>query len=69
MKRSDPIANTSIESILPELLFCTVIIVQDYQVKEQCRNCTFLNGQFAEECEMCGEALLNSLATTKAHKH
>lgn len=26
-------------------------------MKEQCRNCTFLNGQFAEECEMCGEPL------------
>jgi methionyl-tRNA synthetase len=30
---------------------------QDYQLKEQCRNCTFLNGQFARECEMCGEPL------------
>lgn len=26
-------------------------------MKEQCRNCTFLNGQFAQECEMCGEPL------------
>ncbi|RYH20831.1 hypothetical protein EON65_22375 [archaeon] len=26
-------------------------------MKEQCRNCTFLNGQFADECEMCGEPL------------
>jgi len=33
---------------------------KDYQVKEQCRNCTFLNGQFAEECEMCGEPLGHS---------
>lgn len=33
--------------------------LQDYQVKEQCRNCTFLNGQFADECEMCGEPLSN----------
>lgn len=30
---------------------------KDYQLKEQCRNCTFLNGEFAEECEMCGEPL------------
>jgi len=30
---------------------------KDYVIKEQCRNCTFLNGQFAEECEMCGEPL------------
>lgn len=30
---------------------------KEYQVKEQCRNCTFLNGQFADECEMCGEPL------------
>ena len=30
---------------------------KDYQVKEQCSNCTFLNGQFASECEMCGEPL------------
>ena len=35
-------------------------IRKDYQVKEQCRNCTFLNGQFADECEMCGEPLSNS---------
>lgn len=27
---------------------------KDYQVKEQCRNCTFLNGGLAIECEMCG---------------
>lgn len=26
----------------------------DFQVKEQCSNCTFLNGQYATECEMCG---------------
>ncbi|KAJ1419000.1 hypothetical protein B484DRAFT_400320, partial [Ochromonadaceae sp. CCMP2298] len=25
----------------------------DYQVREQCPNCTFVNGQFAEECEIC----------------
>eukprot|EP01036_Dinobryon_divergens_P023157 gene23157-31476_t len=31
---------------------------KDYQVREQCQNCTMLNGQFAEECEMCGEPLL-----------
>lgn len=30
---------------------------KDFQVKEQCRNCTFLNGQYARECEMCGEPL------------
>lgn len=30
---------------------------KDFQVKEQCSNCTFLNGQFAVECEMCGEPL------------
>jgi Ca2+-binding EF-hand superfamily protein len=30
---------------------------KDFQVKEQCRNCTFLNGQFSRECEMCGEPL------------
>lgn len=29
-------------------------------MKEQCLNCTFLNGQFAEECEMCGEPLVSS---------
>ncbi len=29
-------------------------------MKEQCRNCTFLNGQFADECEMCGEPLSSS---------
>mmetsp|Transcript_5990 Transcript_5990/g.13088 ORF Transcript_5990/g.13088 Transcript_5990/m.13088 type:complete len:174 (+) Transcript_5990:3-524(+) len=32
-------------------------IRKDYQVREQCPNCTFVNGQFAEECEMCGEPL------------
>lgn len=32
-------------------------IRKDFQVKEQCRNCTFLNGQFAKDCEMCGEPL------------
>ena len=30
---------------------------QDFQLKEQCRNCTFLNGQFSDECEMCGEPI------------
>jgi len=39
---------------------------KDYQVKEQCRNCTFLNGQFAEECEMCGEPLSGSAAVSLA---
>lgn len=43
------------------------VIIQDYQVKEQCQNCTFLNGQFAEECEMCGEPLTarGTLASTR----
>jgi hypothetical protein len=36
-------------------------------VKEQCRNCTFLNGQFAEECEMCGEPLSHAFKTNKSH--
>ena len=30
---------------------------KDFVVKEQCRNCTFLNGQLSSECEMCGVAL------------
>ena len=30
---------------------------KDYQVKEQCSHCTFLNGQFASECEMCQRPL------------
>lgn len=29
----------------------------DFQVKEQCNNCTFLNGQYATVCEMCGMSL------------
>lgn len=33
---------------------------KDYTVKEQCRNCTFLNGQYADNCEMCGESLAKS---------
>lgn len=37
--------------------FIIIHYSQDYQVKEQCVNCTYLNGQFAEECEMCGEPL------------
>lgn len=27
---------------------------KEFTVKEQCRNCTFLNGALATECEMCG---------------
>eukprot|EP01038_Epipyxis_sp_PR26KG_P005601 gene5601-7730_t len=37
---------------------------KDYQIKEQCLNCTFQNGQFAEECEMCGEPLSHSTKST-----
>jgi hypothetical protein len=37
-------------------------------VKEQCRNCTFLNGQFAEECEMCGEPLSHGLKKGNSSK-
>jgi len=37
---------------------------KDYQIKEQCRNCTFLNGQVAEECEMCGEPLSHAHHTS-----
>ena len=29
----------------------------EFVVKEQCQNCTFLNGQYSSECEMCGEPL------------
>lgn len=36
-------------------------------MKEQCRNCTFLNGQFADECEMCGEPLSNSAHAAKSY--
>ena len=32
----------------------------DFQVKEQCNNCTFLNGQYATVCEMCGMPLKGS---------
>eukprot|EP01035_Chromulina_nebulosa_P017447 gene17447-22999_t len=32
-------------------------VMKDYQLKEQCMVCTFPNGQFALECEMCGEPL------------
>lgn len=38
---------------------------KDYQVKEQCSNCTFLNGQFASECEMCGFKLSSSKTSTR----
>jgi hypothetical protein len=30
---------------------------KDFQIKEQCGNCCFLNGPFAFECEMCGKAI------------
>lgn len=30
---------------------------KDFQLKEQCGNCSFLNGPFAFECEMCGKSL------------
>lgn len=30
---------------------------KDFAVKEQCRNCTFLNGHLSTECEMCGMRL------------
>jgi len=30
---------------------------KDYAFKEQCSNCTFLNGHFATECEMCSKPL------------
>lgn len=30
---------------------------KDFQIKQQCSNCTFLNGHFARECEMCGDKL------------
>lgn len=32
---------------------------KDFVVKEQCRNCTFLNGGLSSECEMCGLALVS----------
>ncbi len=32
----------------------------DFVVKEQCKNCTFLNGQYSNECEMCGAGLSRS---------
>jgi hypothetical protein len=32
----------------------------DFVLKEQCNNCTFLNGQFSSDCEMCGMALRTS---------
>jgi Ca2+-binding EF-hand superfamily protein len=39
----------------------------DFQVKEQCTNCTFLNGQYASECEMCGLGLgSNSSSSSKS---
>ena len=30
---------------------------KDFMVKEQCPNCTFLNGHFSSDCEMCGSRL------------
>jgi hypothetical protein len=30
---------------------------KDFQLKEQCGNCSFLNGPFAYECEMCGKTM------------
>ena len=41
---------------------------KEYQVKEQCRNCTFLNGQYADECEMCGEQLSSSSLAAASSK-
>lgn len=32
-------------------------VQKDFQIKQQCSNCTFLNGHFAKECEMCGEKI------------
>jgi Ca2+-binding EF-hand superfamily protein len=32
----------------------------EFVVKEQCKNCTFLNGQYCRDCEMCGEPLSGS---------
>jgi hypothetical protein len=32
-------------------------VQKDFQIKQQCGNCTFLNGHFAKECEMCGEKI------------
>jgi ribosomal protein S27E len=34
---------------------------KEYQVKEQCLNCAFPNGQFAVECEMCGRSLTKTV--------
>jgi len=39
---------------------------KEYQVKEQCRNCTFLNGQYADECEMCGEHLSSASSSSSS---
>ena len=36
-----------------------------YQLKEQCLSCTFLNGEFAEVCEMCGEPLATASMYSK----
>ena len=36
----------------------------DFAVKAQCKNCTFLNGQFSGECEMCGEPLRSGNTTS-----
>lgn len=41
----------------PVLMILFHALSQDYQLKEQCKNCSFLNGHFASECEMCGTAL------------
>jgi len=30
---------------------------KEFQIKQQCSNCTFLNGHFARDCEMCGDKL------------
>jgi len=40
---------------------------KEYQVKEQCRNCTFLNGQYADECEMCGEHLSSASSSSSSN--
>ena len=36
---------------------CGTISLQDFQIKQQCKFCTFLNGHFAKECEMCGKKI------------
>ena len=36
----------------------------EYQVKNQCSNCMFLNGQYATECEMCGMSLVGATAAS-----